>query len=354
MSRKKSPQSNEGNKVAIVIAVISLIGVVITAIFGLLGALRPTEITISATQTAEEKARLIALDNNSNIVPAPALSLAELELTAKVIDAQSTQAAMATATQQYLYVMQTVQANATATVLFGTAEAVQAQTNEAIAQATISSQQTATASSINQKIDQLLGFAGQIPNLPVSFFDSFVTNDNGWSPKSSKEHAVSFKGDELKINLSDSSASPLIWTCEKCDWFSNFSYQVDIKFPKGAPGIASGIAFGSLTRLDQQPLQGYYVLLVFSSGDIFLEWISPDGSDIVKNWDHRRDLFTADGEFHTLQIIGFENYAAVYIDGKPVGDVFSLDHSTEGYTGLFVQSKNVDVVYDNFKVVLLR
>ena len=95
------------------------------------------------------------------------------------------------------------------------------------------------------------------------------------------------------------------------------------------------------------------MLSIFSSGDIILERVSPSGKDIVKVWEHRQDLITPDGQFHTLQVVTIDNFAAVYLDGKSVGDVFSLENPAQGYIGVVVESSDVDVVFDNLKVVLM-
>jgi hypothetical protein len=328
-----------------------LLGVLITAYFGYLGIRSQIEIPIHATQTAE--ANLTALANIPSATPPPTLSLEDLKLTAIAIDAKLTQVAGATATQEYINVVQTVQANATATSLYAQVAAEQAQNVEATAQAIISIQQTATAVASNQKIEQLLGFVEQVPNLPISFYDSFEDNKNDWSPKNYNDYSISLKGDVLTTNLKNPSTSPLIWTCEKCNSFNNFSYQIDIKTPVGIPRVVSGIVFGSPSRLDQQPLQDYYMLSIYSSGDIILERVSATSRDIIKVWEHRQDLLTPDGQFHTLQVITIDNLAVVYLDGKSVGDVFPLEYSTQGYIGIVIESSDVDVVFDNLKVVLM-
>lgn len=331
--------------------ILGFLGVVLAAYLGYLGIRSQNEIPIRATQTAQ--AELTALANTSNTAPLPTLSLQDLELTVMAIETKLTQEAGATATQQYLNVVQTVQANATATSLYEQVVAEQTQNVEATAQAIISTQQTATAIANNQKLEQLISFAEQVPNLPASFYDSFDENKNNWSPKNYNDYSISLKGDVLTVKVKNPSASPLIWTCENCNSFNNFSYQVDIKTPIGVPRVVSGIVFGSPTKLDQQPLREYYMLSVYSSGDIILERVSPSGRDIVKVWEHRQDLLTPDGQFHTLQVVTTDNFAAVYLDNKPVSDVFALDYPTQGYIGIMVESPDIDVVFDNLKVVLM-
>ncbi len=298
----------------------------------------------------------------------PIISARDIELTAIASETQKaeqrntlvalvTKEAGATATQNYISLLQTAQANLEATRISEQAQqqvaTEQAQRAESTAQAIISAQQTATAIVNNQKVTQLLSFVEQVPNLPVSFYDSFETDKNGWSPKNYDDYSISLKGDVLTTKLKNHSASPLIWTCETCDSFSNFSYQIDIKTPTGAPRIISGIVFGSPTRLDQEPLQEYFLLSIYSSGDLILERVSSSDRDIVEVWEHRQDLLTPDGKFHTLQIVTIDNFATVYFDGKSVGDIFFLEHPTQGYIGIAVESSDVDVVFDNLKVVLM-
>lgn len=311
--------------------------------------------------------RIFASSTPTN-TPSPVIPEAYLELTAIAQEtqkaeqrasavAQFTLDAGATATQRYIEVLQTVQAELEVTRIYQQAQqqvaTEQAQYAEATAQSIISSQQTATAITYNQTIGQLLGFAEQVTNLPVSFYDSFDDDKNGWSPKNYDDYSISLKGDVLTTKLKNPSASPLIWTCKNCNSFSNFSYQIDMKTPKGLPRVISGIIFGSPTSLDQQPLQEYYMLSIYSSGDIILERVSPSGRDIVEVWEHRQDLLTPDGQFHTLQVVTIDSFAAVYLDGISVGDVFSLEHSAQGYIGVVVESSDVDVVFDNLKVVLM-
>lgn len=331
--------------------ILGFLGVVLAAYLGYLGIRSQNEIPIRATQTAQ--AELTALANMPNTASLPELSLEDLELTVMAMEIKLTQEAGATATQQYLNVVQTVQANATATSLYEQVVAEQTQNVEATAQAIISTQQTATAIANNQKLEQLISFAEQASNLPPSFYDSFENNGNNWSPKNYNDYSISLKGDVLTTKLKNPSISPLILTCEKCNSFNNFSYQVDIKTPGGIPRVVSGIVFGSSSRLDQQPLQDYYMLSIYSSGDLILERVSSTGRDIVKVWEHRQDLLTPDGQFHTLQVVTIDNFAAVYLDGKSVGDVFALEYSAQGYIGIVVESSDVDVIFDNLKVVLL-
>ena len=248
---------------------LGFLGVLLAAYIGYLGVRSQIEIPIHVTQTAESK--LTALANTPSVTPSPAMSLQDLELTVMALETKSTQEAGATATQQYFYVVQTVQANATATNLYEQVVVEQTQNVEATAQAIISTQQTATAIANNRKIQQLQNFVKQIPNLPISFYDFFDDNKNNWSPKNYGDYSISLKGDVLTAKLKNPSASPLIWTCEKCNSFNNFSYQVDIKTPVGIPKVVSGIVFGSPSKLDQQPLQDYYMLSIYSSGDIILE-----------------------------------------------------------------------------------
>lgn len=269
--------------------------------------------------------------------------------------AQFTQEAGATATQRYIDVLQTVQVELEVTRIYQQAQqqvaTEQAQNAEATAQAIISIQQTASALANSQ----MGGQVEQVSNLPILFYDSFDDNTNGWSPKNYHDYSISLKDDVLTANLSNPSISPLIWICENCNSFNNnFSYQIDIKSPKGVYGVVSGIVFGSPTKLNRQPVQEYYLLLIYSSGDIILERVSPSGRDIVEVWEHRQDLLTPDGEFHTLQIITIDGAAVVYVDSKPVGDKFTLDYSAQGHIGIVVQSQDVDVVFDNLKVVLMQ
>lgn len=350
-AKPKPKKLDTGVLIAIIALTSAVLGAFINGIFG-------DGILVS---------QLFATKTPTN-TPSPIIPDAYLELTAIAQEtqraeqratavAQFTQEAGATATQRYIEVLQTVQAELEVTRIYQQAQqqvaTEQAQNAEATAQSIISFQQTATASANDQRIGQILSFAGQIPNLPISFSDSFEYNDNGWSPKNYNDYIISLKGDVLTAKLSNPAMSPLIWTCEKCGSFNNFSYQVDIKSPKGASRVISGIIFGSPTRLDQQTPQEYYLLLIYSSGDIILERVSPSGRDIVEVWEHRQDLITPDGEFHTLQVITIDNFAAVYLDNKPVDDVFPLDYSAQGYIGIVVESPDVDVVFDNLKVVLL-
>jgi hypothetical protein len=342
--------------------ILVFLGVLITAYFGYLGIRSQIEIPIHATQTAE--ARLTEIASMSSMTPSPTLSPLDIEKTAIASETQSaeqrgtviaqwTQEAGATATQQYLYVLQTVQADATAKALFAQVATEQVYNSEATAQSIISTQQAATAIVNNQNAEQILDFADKLPNLPVSFSDTFENNNNGWSPKSGNGYSVSMKGDVLKVNFSDSALLPFIWTCDNCGTFNNFSYQIDIKTPKDTQRVVAGILFGSPTKIDQQPFQESYALSIYSSGAVLLQRISLTKIDTVELWDHRPDLITPDGEFHTLQVIAIDKYAAVYVDGKLIGDVLKLDYSTAGYIGVVSQSTGVDVVFDNLKVVLM-
>lgn len=336
--------------------ILVFLGVLITAYFGYLGIRSQIEIPIHATQTAE--ARLTEIANISTISPLDIEKTAIASETQRAaqrgtVIAQWTQEAGATATQQYLYVLQTVQADATATALYAQAATDQVYNSEATAQSIISTQQAATAIVNNQNAEQILSFADKLSDLPVSFSDTFEDNKNGWSPKSGNGYSVSMKGDVLKVNFSDPDLLPFIWTCDNCGRFDNFSYQIDIKTPKDATRIVAGVLFGSPTRIDQQPFQESYALSIYSSGAVLLERISLINRDTVELWDHRQDLVTPDGEFHTLQVIAINGYAAVYVDGILVGDVIKLDYPNAGYIGIVSQSTNVDVIYDNLKVVSL-
>jgi len=271
--------------------------------------------------------------------------------------AQFTQEAGATATQRYSDVLQTVQAQLEVTRIFEQAQqqvaTEQAQNAAATAQSIIAVQQTATAIANTKRIDQLLGFADQVTGLPAALSDPFDDNQNGWSPKNYGDFSVSLKSGMLTVNLSKASISPLIWTCTKCGPFNDFSYQIDIKIPKDTPRVTAGIIFGSPTRLDQRSLLEYTMLLMHGTGDITLEKFSSAGKEMIGVWKPPQDLLTPDGKFHTLQIIGVDQYAAVYLDNKPVGDVFALEHSTQGYVGIVIQSPNVDIAFDNLKVTLM-
>lgn len=333
--------------VLLLVAIVSLIGIIIKSETDKAIARIPIDATLNAEAT------LTALSNLPSIISSPTPSSQDLALTAIAIENRLTQEAGAIATQQYLEVREIVQANATATSLYEQVVAEQTQNVEATVQAILSTQQTATAIANNQKIEQLRSFANQIPNLPVLFYDSFEDNKNGWSPKKYGDYSISLKGDVLTAKLLSPSTPPLVWSCEKCNSFNNFSYQIDIQTPKDTSRVVSGIIFGSPIKLDRQPLQEYYLLLIYSSGDIVLERVSPSGNDIIEIWEHRQDLLTPDGEFHTLQVITIDNFAAVYLDNKPVGDVFSLDYSAQGYIGIVVQSPDIDVAFDNLKVVLM-
>ena len=132
-----------------------------------------------------------------------------------------------------------------------------------------------------------------------------------------------------------------------------FVQAVNYQGTKDTPRVIAGILFGSPTRIDQQPFQESYALSIYSSGAVLLQRISLTKIDTIQLWDHRPDLITPDGEFHTLQVIAIDGYAAVYVDGILVGDVIKLNYSSAGYIGVVSQSTNVDVIYDNLKVVLL-
>lgn len=335
--------------VLFLVAIISLIGVIIKSETDKAIARMP----IDATSTA---AKLTALANTSTIpslTSSPTLSLADLELTVNAMKTQVAIEAGATATQQYIYVLQTVQAEATAMALRSQIETEQVYNSEATAQSIISGQQTATAIANNQSIEKVLSFTNQLPSLPLSFLDTFEDNRNGWSPKNADDYSVSLRGDVLTVNFSNPEFSPFMWTCDNCGPYKNFSYQIDIKTPNGIPRVVSGILFGSPTRLDQQPFQESYALSIYSSGAVLLERLSADLRDTVELWDHRQDLITPDGEFHTLQVVVVDKFVAVYIDGKLVGDVVELEYSTAGYIGIVSQTTDVDVIFDNLKVVLL-
>lgn len=328
--------------------ILILLGVLITAYFGYLGIRSQIEIPIHATQTAE--ARLTTLSNLPSITPSATPSSQDLALTAIAIENQLTKEVGATATQQYLDVLQTVQANATATNLYQQVAAEQTQNVEATVQAIISTQQEATTIANNKKIEQLQNFVNQVPTLSATYLATFDESQDGWRLKKNKKDTVSIGDGILKVNLSTDTDSPLVLLCDSCGQFNKFAYQIDIKTPQDIPRIVSGVVFGSN---DSNPRESeYYALSIYSSGDVILERFSPFGRDIVKVWEHRKDLLTADGNFHTLQIVGFDKYAAVYIDSKPIGEIFSLNYSAQGYIGLIVQSKDVDILYDNLKVVL--
>jgi len=339
-------------------AIIALIGVIIGAFLnGIFGnGVLPQMIFATKTPTMIP----------TSTIPAPFLELTAIADETKSAEqrvtaiAQITEMAGATATQQYISVLQTAQANLELARINDVAQQqlIATQTQQAInaastAQIVISNQQTATAVINEQSSEQLLSLASALPNLPVSFSDSFDDNKNGWSPKDGNKFSVAIKDGVLKVNFSDPNYSPFIWTCDNCNSFSNFSYQIDIKTPAGVPRVVTGILFGSPTRLDQQPFQESYALSIYSNGAILLERLSRTGRDIVQLWDNRQDLITPDGKFHTLQVIAVDKNAAVYLDGKLVGDVLKLNYSTTGYIGVVSQSTDVDVLYDNLKVVLL-
>ena len=326
----------------------------------------PTPNLATETATITPSATVIP----TSTVPDPFLELTAIASETKSAEnrataiAQITQMAGATSTQQYISildsVMKTGQANLELTKINDKAQQTliaeqtqQALNAEATAQFIVSNQQTATAVANNQSVEQVLSFANNLPNLPVSFFDTFEHNENGWSPKSSDEYSVSMKGDVLTVNVSDPSRLPFLWTCDNCNSFSNFSYQIDIKTPEGASRIVAGILFGSPTKFDTEPYQESYALSIYSSGAVLLERISRIRRDIVQVWDHRPDLITPDGKFHTLQVIAIDKYAAIYVDGKLVGDVVKLDYSSTGYIGIESQSTDVDIEYDNLKIVTL-
>lgn len=356
MSNKESSPSKE--LVTVITAIIGVVGTITVAYFAFRGVIAPKELEISTTQTAE--ARLTEMASISSATPPPVVSFQDLGLTATAIQSQLGQAANATATAQYLTILDSVRKTQQAQEIFNQVqqELIITQTQQALnaestAQVMISSQQTATANVNNQSGEKVLSFANQLPNLPISFLETFEDNKNGWSPKSGNGYNVSMKGDVLTVNYSDPKFTPFIWTCDNCGTFNNFSYQIDIKTPKDVSGVIAGILFGSPVRLDQQPFQESYALSVYSTGAVLLQRLSLTGIDTIHLWDHRQDLITPDGEFHTLQLVTIDNYAAIYVDGKLVGDVLNLDYSTAGYIGIVTQSPNVGVVFDNLKVVLM-
>jgi hypothetical protein len=302
------------------------------------------------------------------ITPSAIISAPYLELTAMANETKSaeqrataiallTQAAGATSTQQYISVLQTAKADLEVTRIVGQAQqqlaTEQALNAEATAQSYISTQQAATAIVNEQSSGQILSFVDKLPDLPDSFFDTFDDNKNGWSPKNGNGYSVAVNDGLLKVNFSNPDYSPFIWTCDNCGSFNNFSYQIDIKTPTGTSRIIAGILFGSPTRIDQQPFQESYALSIYSNGAILLERISLTSRYTVQLWDNRQDLINSDGKFHTLQVVAIDKNAAIYVDGKPVGDVLKLDYSTAGYIGVVSQSTGIDVVFDNLKVVLM-
>ncbi len=361
MSNKKLSLSKD--LITVITAIIGVVGTITVAYFAFRGVVAPKELEISATQTAEARlteARLTEMASIPSAMPSPGVSFQSLGLTATEIQNQLEQAAHASATAQYLTILDSVKKTQEAQEILNQVQqeliitqTQQALNAEVIAQAMISNQQTATVLVNNQSGERVLNFADQLSNLPISFFDTFEANKNGWSPKSDSGYNVSMKGDILTVNYSDPKFTPFIWTCDNCGTFNNFSYQIDIKTPKDAPDVIAGILFGSPARLDQQPFQESYALSVYSTGAVLLQRLSLAEIDTVHLWDHRQDLITPDGEYHTLQLVTIDNYAAVYVDGKLVGDVLNLDFSTAGYIGIVTQSPNVDVVFDNLKVVLM-
>ena len=63
MSRKRtntSPEKDSDNKTIVIVAIIGLIGTIATGFFGFLASIKPTEISINATLTAEAKSILLS------------------------------------------------------------------------------------------------------------------------------------------------------------------------------------------------------------------------------------------------------------------------------------------------------
>lgn len=267
----------------------------------------------------------------------------------------ATQDANATVTQQYVIAVQTAEAGLELTRIYeqaqGEVATKQALFAQETAQAVIAKQQTETAVALDSANKQVIDLATQVSNMPVSLVDVFNKDKNGWAPKTEKGYSVAIQDGVFHVNYSDLKYHPFPWTCDNCGPFERFSFQVDIKTPKGVPQVISGILFGAPDRIDKQRFIEAYALLMFSNGAITLGRYSAAGYDILKEWGHRQDLFTDDGEFHTLQIIVMDSYATVFVDGELVDDAFSLDHPGTGYVGFIIQTANIDVQYDNLKII---
>jgi hypothetical protein len=343
------------------IALFSLLGVILVAflngVFGngaFISSIFPTttpNATVAPTLTA------------TPTIPGPYIVVTDIALETQTAEQRSTAIALltqsvgATATQQYMAVLQTVQANMEATRIYEQAQqqvaTEQARNAEATAQVIIAIQQTTTAFADKQNKEQIFSLNEKLSDFPIMLSDMFEDDSNGWSPKTGLGYDISIQNGVLQVNVSESKRLPFLWTCDACDKFDNFSYQIDIQTPKGEKGVVAGIIFGSPTRFDKQPFKEAYALSLYSTGAIFLQRISATGMDTVQLWDKRQDLLTPDGKFHTLQVIVSNKYAIVYVDGKVVGDVISLEHSPSGYIGLIIQTTDVNILYDNMKIVKL-
>jgi len=349
------------SKIKIIIAIIGLVGVVVGALItSILGSdILMAQILATDTPTLTPSPTLTATPT----IPNPFLEVtaifqetqrAEQRNTAVV---QLTQAAGETATQQYIAVLQTVQAEIEATRIYEQAQqqvaTEQSQNANATAQSIVLVQQTATAVANEQSKGQLANMIDRLPDFTVIFSDTFDNDNNGWSPKKGKGYDVAMQNGVFQVNYSEQKYTPFLWTCDTCGIFKNFSYQVDIQTPKDAKGVVAGIVFGSPTKIDQQPFKEAYALSLYSTGAVLLQRISAIGIDTVQLWDKMQDLLTPDGKFHTLQIIVSDKYAIVYVDGKVVGDIIPLEYSGEGYIGLVSQTIDTNIVYDNMKVVEL-
>lgn len=332
----------------------------------------PTPVLPTPTlPTATLSTELPAITPTFTIPPPPTLTLTPdpfIEITAIFQETETakqrntavfqvTEAAGATATQHYVEVLQTVQAEMEATRIYEEAQqqiaTQQAGEAMATAQSIIVFQQTATAIAEEQSKRDLVSMMDKLADFPIAFTDTFDDDSNGWSPKKGNGYDVTIQNGVFQVNYSDEKYTPFLWTCDKCGTFNNFSFQVDIQTPKNVRGVVAGIVFGSPTRIDQQPFKEAYALSLYSTGAFLLQRISYSRIDTIRLWDKRQDLLTPDGEFHTLQIIVVDKHAIVYIDGKIVGDVVSLENSGAGYIGIVTQTPNVNILYDNMQIIEL-
>jgi hypothetical protein len=349
------------NKVRILLGITALVSAILTAVItGIFGnGILMAQLLATETPT---------LTPTLTVTPSPTVLNPFLEVTAifqetqraeqrNTAVAQLTQASGATATQQYVAILQTVQVEIESTRIYEQAQqqvaTEQAQNAMATAQSIVLVQQTATAVANQQSVGEISSLYNRLSEFPVTLSDTFDIDHNGWSAEKGLGYDVKMQNGSFQMSFSEQKYIPFLWTCDACGTFQKFSYQVDIQTPKDIKGVVTGIVFGSPTRIDQQPFQEAYALSLYSTGAVILQRISALGMETVQLWDKRQDLLTPDGKFHTLQVVVIDKFALVYVDGKVVGDVISLEYPAKGYVGLVLQTTDVNIVYDNLKVVEL-
>jgi hypothetical protein len=350
--QSKAEKPKQTNNPAILIAIIGALATIIAA-------------TLGASFGNAELIRIFLSPPTST--PTPLTSFEQI-LTADAIDAQrvsdkativaqATQTAQAVATQQYLDAYDKALNALEVTRVFEQAQqdvaTKQVLSAQLTAQSDISSQGTATASSIQTIQGKMENFWLQSPNIQPIFIDSFDNDSSGWFPKAVSSYSVSIDG-QINISVDNSyTALPFVWTCDKCGPFSNYLMQVDITTPSGVGNVLAGVLFGSPSQLDKT-FQYSYALLLDSSGAVYLRKLSAAGDKIILLLDKRNDIIAPDGKPRTVQIIGFGKYLSVYINGNNIISLQELEGTTDGYIGVVVSTAgNTKIQYDNLKIVTL-